>query len=201
MPRAYIRLCLFLLYLHRSSGRYVFPGAVNADMKKIFYMSLLTAVSVAVLSSCIIDRIPSDAADLKPGDRLPEFSVKMSNGKTVSDRTLEGRLSIIVFFHTGCGDCREELPVMQRFWLEYGNTVNVVCISRAESRASVEAYWEANGLTLPYSAQEDSELYYRFAKSVIPRVYVADRELVIRQVFDDDPVASYEDIVSAIDGI
>lgn len=171
------------------------------EMKNSLRILLWTAIAAAVIPSCIIDRIPSDAADLGPGDKVPEFSVKMSNGATVTDKMLAGSPSVIVFFHTGCGDCREELPVMQRLWQEYGKTVNIICISRAESSESVARYWETNGLTMPYSAQEDSSLYYRFARSVIPRVYVIDRDLVIRQVFDDDPVASYEDLVAAISSI
>ena len=41
-------------------------------------------------------------------------------------------------------------------------------------------------------------VYYQFAKSGIPRVYVIDKELVIRSVFTDNPLASYEDLAEAI---
>ena len=56
-----------------------------------------------------------------------------------------------------------------------------------------------NHLTLPYSAQENRTVYYQFAKSGIPRVYVIDKELVIRSVFTDNPLASYEDLAEAIE--
>ena len=32
----------------------------------------------------------------------------------------------------------------------------------------------------------------------LPRVYVIDKELVIRSVFTDNPLASYEDLAEAI---
>lgn len=158
----------------------------------------LWLIAVAILTSCIIDKGEKGAADLKPGDTAPAFSVRMDNGRTITDETLRGTPSVIVFFHTGCGDCRNELPVLQRFYNEYGKTVNVLCISRAESADDVSFYWTTNGLTLPYSAQDDAEIYYRFAKSVIPRVYIVDRDLVIRQVFTDDPIATYGELVEAV---
>lgn len=74
----------------------------------------------------------------------------------------------------------------------------MVCISREESSAEIVRYWDENHLTLPYSAQENRTVYYQFAKSGIPRVYVIDKELVIRSVFTDNPLASYEDLAEAI---
>ena len=104
---------------------------------------------------------------------------------------------MIVFFHTGCPDCRKELPVLQKIYTDYGQRIRMVCISREESSAEIVRYWDENHLTLPYSAQENRTVYYQFAKSGIPRVYVIDKELVIRSVFTDNPLASYEDLAEA----
>ena len=105
---------------------------------------------------------------------------------------------MIVFFHTGCPDCRKELPVLQKIYTDYSRRIRMVCISREESSAEIVRYWDENHLTLPYSAQENRTVYYQFAKSGIPRVYVIDKELVIRSVFTDNPLASYEDLAEAI---
>lgn len=76
--------------------------------------------------------------------------------------------------------------------------MDIVCISRKEGTASIEEYWNSANLTLPYSAQENADVYHLFAKSRIPRVYVVDEELVIHQVFTDSPLATYEDIMEEI---
>ena len=91
-----------------------------------------------------------------------------------------------------------ELPVLQKIYTDYGRRIRMVCISREESSAEIVRYWNENHLTLPYSAQENRTVYYQFAKSGIPRVYVIDKELVIRSVFTDNPLASYEDLAEAI---
>ena len=99
----------------------------------------------------------------------------------------------------------ESIPVFsvvmddgQIIYTDYGRRIRMVCISREESSAEIVRYWDENHLTLPYSAQENRTVYYQFAKSGIPRVYVIDKELVIRSVFTDNPLASYEDLAEAI---
>ena len=113
-----------------------------------------TAAAFVLLASCIREGRPG--GDIAPGDRLPDFVVEMNDGSLVSTASLEGSVSLIMFFNTGCPDCREELPAVQRIYDDFGPCVRIVCISREEGRAGIEAYWRENGLTLPYSAQEDS---------------------------------------------
>ena len=131
-------------------------------------------------TACIDDDVEEGTVDLQTGESIPVFSVVMDDGQIITSETLKGEVSLIVFFHTGCPDCRKER------------------ISREESSAEIVRYWDENHLTLPYSAQENRTVYYQFAKSGIPRVYVIDKELVIRSVFTDNPLASYEDLAEAI---
>lgn len=167
-------------------------------------MGLLKKISAAaaafvLLASCIREGRPG--GDIAPGDRLPDFVVEMNDGSLVSTASLEGSVSLIMFFNTGCPDCREELPAVQRIYDEFGSCVRIVCISREEGRAGIEAYWRENGLTLPYSAQEDREVYELFAGSGVPRVYVSSPDLVVRKVYDDDPIAGYDELAADIRGL
>lgn len=152
----------------------------------------------ALFTACIDDDAEEGTIDLQAGDPVPAFSVVMDDGQTVTSEHLKGKVSLIVFFHTGCPDCQKELPVLQRLYADYGQKIQLVCISREEGAAEISRYWEENHLTLPYSAQENRTVYYLFAKSGIPRVYVVDRDLVIRRVFTDNPLAGYEDLVEAV---
>ena len=151
---------------------------------------LILAVLVLAVSACIRDKIP-EGAELGPGDRLPEFSVILDDGSVVSTGDLSGKVSVIVFFHTGCPDCQAELPVIQRIHDD-------LCISREEDAADIAEYWAENGLTLPYSAQKDRTVYSLFARMGVPRVYVSSGDLVIHSVYDDSPVATYEDLAADI---
>lgn len=163
-------------------------------MKRSRIFFLLSACLLAVLSiSCITEE--EKGASLGVGDRLPEFSVETSDGAVVSNVSLMGNVSVIMFFHTGCPDCQQALPVMQLAYDEYAPLgVGFICISREEGADEVTPYWERFGYTLPYSAQSDRHIYSLFATSIVPRIYISDAEGVIRHVYTDDPVLTYDDL-------
>lgn len=149
----------------------------------IYIYALIVSVG---LCSCVKESFESDADSgdvVQVGQMLPAFSVTMSDGRQVSNLTLQGRRAAVVFFRTTCSDCQRELPKLQRFYEEMGDEVQFVCISRAESEADVQAFWQAQGLTLPYSAQEDSEVYALFATHTIPRIYIADKDGKVSHIF------------------
>ena len=152
---------------------------------------------VFLLSSCITegDKV---GQELVVGDKVPEFSVRMDNGETITAGDLMGNVSLIVFFHTSCKDCQKQLPVLQAFYERYPQ-YPLVCISREEKAASVSAYWANAGFTMPYSAQEDRSVYHLFAYQRVPRIYVVDTEGVICRIFTDSPLASLEDLLEAIE--
>ena len=144
------------------------------------------------LSACITeDEEMENGNNLEVGDRIPSFSVMMNDGSRVEDKDLLGKVSLIVFFNTACKDCQQEAYPQHP----------LVCISRKEDAASVSGYWQKQGLTMPYSAQQDRKIYQLFASHTIPRIYVVDEEGIIRAIFTDNPLASYEDLVQAVEGI
>ena len=179
-------------------------------IKRIFPVVLLSLLS---LVSCIDDK-PEEGANLQVGDNIPAFSVVLTDGTIVSNLTLSGMPALIVFFNTGCADCRHELPVVEQFYQylqkqndtgsqlkpaenKLAETCNVVCISREQSEEDVAAYWYANGFTMPYSAQPDRRIYELFAQSRIPRVYAVNEKGIIIAMWDDTDMPTLEDLQKA----
>lgn len=151
---------------------------------------------LVLLAGCVRDDEP-DVRSLGKGDPLPVFAVQTLDGEMVTSSQLEGKVSLICFFNTSCGDCRKELPVLQKLYESpEGSDINFLCISREEGEESVRSYWEANGLTLPVSAQPTAAIYHLFANYYIPRIYVVDKAGIIRAVFVEG--GSYADILAAL---
>ena len=165
-------------------------------MKRILFVLIM----LAVLTGCIKEK--QTGADLKVGDRLPDFEVVMDDGTVVTDEILSESVSVVMFFHTSCPDCRQVLPHMQKIYDEYASAgVRIVLISREDSKESVESFWRENGLKMPYSAQNDRKVYEKFAATRIPRVYVNEKGGIIRYVFTDDPNPSYDEICTALENV
>ena len=133
---------------------------------------------------------------------LPGFEVLMNDGSVVTDVFLKGSVSIVMFFHTSCPDCQQTLPKMQQIYDEYAaKGVKMVLISREEDQDDISDYWSRNNLDLPYSAQNDRKVYELFASSRIPRIYISDENGIVRYIFTDDPVPSYDDLKSALESL
>ena len=158
---------------------------------------LSTTLLLIFLSlSCIKEK--HTGADLAIGDRIPDFTVIMNDGTTVSGAQLREGVSCIVFFTTLCPDCQQTLPHVQKIYDEYlSQGVKFALISREEGVESIQNYWDSKGYMMPYSAQEDRRIYDLFAASRVPRVYICS-DGIIKSVFTDSPTPSYEDLAAAI---
>lgn len=153
-------------------------------------LALWTILLCAV--SCIQESEPV-AADLQTGDPIPDFTVMMNDGTYVSSEQLRRGMAVIVFFHTGCPDCQQTLPAVQRIYDEYRGKVGFALISREQGDDEISPYWESMGYTMPYSAQTDRTVYNLFASSRVPRVYVCKNGFV-KYMYDDSPIPSYSDL-------
>ena len=166
------------------------------QMRRLSLIFLL--ISALLMVSCIKDDVRG--ADLKVGDFLPDFEVVMSDGTTVSDKSLKGSVSVVVFFSTICPDCQQVLPIIQEIYDEYTPEGAVFAlISREQDERDISTYWADNALCMPYSAQQDRRVYEKFAKAGIPRIYINDKDGIIRYVYTDDPVPSYSELELALD--
>ena len=161
--------------------------------KGILYILTLTLA----LTSCIKEN--KTGKDLVTGEVIPDFTVTMNDGTVVTGASLREVPSCIMFFHSSCPDCRQALPVMQDIYDRYvSEGVRFALISREEEEASISAFWEENGFTMPYSAQSTREVYNLFAQTRVPRIYVCAKGGVIRNIYTDDPVPYFNELDRAI---
>lgn len=160
---------------------------------------LLYVATLLLPCSCIVDESSSADDVVTVGVTLPQFSVTMSDGTLVTSDSLCRTPSVVMFFHTGCSDCREALPLVQRLYDTYSpQGVSFAIISREEGVASVSAYWDAHAFTMPYSAQLDRTIYELFAYRRVPRIYISARGGVVCHIFSDNPVPHYAQLDDAL---
>ena len=158
----------------------------------------LLALAMIALGGCIAEEEPTEEV-VVVGSTLPDFEVTMNDGSLVTGAMLRTTPSVVMFFHTACPDCQQTLPRVQRLYDGYvGQGVQFALISREEGEATVAAYWEANGLTMPYSAQEDREVYEKFAYSRVPRIYISNASGRVTHSFTDSPIPTDEDLNGAV---
>lgn len=163
-------------------------------------LSSVLLSALLLLPSCVTESEP-DNVGVSIGDRLPEFSVTLSDGTTVSDASLKGEVSVIEFFNTSCRDCQGSLPVLQQLYDRCltSDDIYVFAIARDEGLSSVAGYWHDNGLSVPFSPQPDRHIYNLFASSGIPRIFIADKTGMITAAFAPEDEPSLDTLISAVE--
>ena len=142
--------------------------------------------------SCIKDDEPG-TGEIGVGDTIPDLTVQMSDGSTVTGASLRSGVALIMFFNTGCPDCRNTLPAVEQMFNRFKGDVSFALISREQVDEDIAPYWESQGYTLPYSAQTDGYVYNLFATSRVPRVYICHNGIV-KYMYHDNPIATAQDL-------
>jgi Uncharacterized protein SCO1/SenC/PrrC, involved in biogenesis of respiratory and photosynthetic systems len=174
-------------------------------MKKISIWSVILGLLLFV-AGCSSDNCDNCNEDIEPGniqvgDELPDFSVKLKSGEVINKKSLDGKVSLILFFSITCPDCQALFPSIERIYEEYKDNDKFVflAISRAEGEDKVGPFMNEKGYTFPYSPQETRDVYSLFAPSIVPRVYISNDECIVEEIFIDNPLATYEEMKNKID--
>lgn len=107
---------------------------------------------------------------LSVGQRAPDFTVELLDGRTVSLSDFRGRPVLINFWATWCGPCRKEMPDFQTVYdLQGGEDRFVVlAVNFMEARDDVAAFIEGLGVTFPVALDPDGKINGDLYRSAIP---------------------------------
>lgn len=138
---------------------------------------LFYIISLLSLTACIREDLPAGSFALEEGGVLPEFSISNPYG-TVSNKDLENKSTLIIFFSTTCSDCRKAFPDISALYNVYKDdpSVCVLLIARDETEEQVTAYFREHQYDMTFFADPDRKVYSLFADSAIPRVFLAGKD-------------------------
>jgi peroxiredoxin len=114
------------------------------------------------------------------GDKAPDFTVEMLDGRSVTLSELQGKPVLLIFWATWCPPCREELSHLQEGVIDlFGDKITVLPISRGEKRETVEGFLDKMGYTFPVGLDGDQSIYKKYASNYIPRCFVINAKGVV----------------------
>lgn len=132
----------------------------------IVVLVVVLALSLAIYKTLSKDdeaartkaQIGKDTAAMQEGEEpipAPDFAVKTSDKEETSfkDLTSNGKPTIINFWATWCGPCRQELPDYNRVFKEYGDRVNFLMVNLTDGNRDtverVQNFIEETGYSFP----------------------------------------------------
>ena len=190
-------------------------------MKKIFFKVCclaLLAGNIACTGQGKINKGESAAADsvavvmenetalqadstgyiVKGGNMAPDFTVTLTDGKSVSLSALRGKVVMLQFTASWCGVCRKEMPFIEKdIWLKHKNNPEfaLIGIDRDEPLDKVLAFAKNTGVTYPLGLDPGADIFAKYAlrNSGITRNVLIDREgkiVKLTRLYNEEEFAS-----------
>ena len=158
----------------------------------------------------ILDKLPPDprreefaaSTRISVGDKAPNFTCTTLNGETISLSQLQGKVVLVNFFATSCGSCVREMPYLQSEVFEMFRADDFFMIAIAREQ-QVDDFTEfkntkGKGLAFPMAVDTDSSIYNLFATQFIPRIFVIDKEGIVKWESGGLSKPQFEDLVNLI---
>ena len=142
-----------------------------------------------VIVLLVAGAIAAQAATVRTGDTVPEFTLPDRGGTPVSIAAMRGKVVCIEFWASWCPACRAMLPVLDQIAHRLGgDDVAVLAIDIDENRATAERFLAerlpAPALRVVYDP--GGTVMARFGTSSMPAIYVIDRRGVVRLIADEN---------------
>lgn len=144
-------------------------------------LTMLTAAAVSfAYEGRAIREGWANMGPLAPGTEIPEFRARTLEGERFDNAALEGKVTLMVFWTTWCGVCKDELPevaeIRREYQKMYGDRFQVVGVNadrKVDQSVAVVQYKEDHGLDLPM-VLDSGRLSQSFRVHVFPHTVIVD---------------------------
>ena len=180
-------------------------------MKKLFVLfsvclAALTSVSAQTADNQkeLVEKADSNGYVVFDGDKAPDFTVTLTDGRQLKLSDLRGKLVMIQFTASWCGVCRKEMPFIERdIWQRHKDNPNFVLIGidRDEPLEKVVNFAKQTGVTYPLGLDPGANIYAKYAlrQSGITRNILIDKDGTIikrTRLYKED---EFNSLVQSID--
>ncbi|BDD02913.1 TlpA family protein disulfide reductase [Aureibacter tunicatorum] len=118
---------------------------------------------------------------VKKGDKIIDFEIQMTNGKTIQSKELKGKVILVSFWATWCASCIRELyEIPSKIIDEFENEDFIFLpISIDEKPEKVKpklAQLKSKGINFESGIDSKKEIWDKYASGSIPKNLVINRE-------------------------
>jgi peroxiredoxin len=170
-------------------------------------MKKLSILFALLLSISTFGQSKDDRAYLvKVGDQAPDFTIKMTTGKTVKLSGLRGKVVMLQFTASWCSVCRKEMPFIERdIWLKHKSNPNfaLLAVDRDEPLKTVVKFAKDIPVTYSFGLDPHANIFafYAAREAGITRNVIIDKKgkiVFLTRLYD---VAEFNRMTKVIDGM
>lgn len=110
----------------------------------------------------------------------PFFNLKRVDGTFVNSRDLKGKPSLLFFWATWCPACKEEIPLLERFFEDLKEPLSIwTFVIDGESEKAVQKTISRFGITLPVLLDVKEKVARSYGVRLVPTTYLVSEEGLI----------------------
>ncbi len=143
---------------------------------------------------------------VKMGEQAPNFSMKLTNGKTVKLSDLKGKVVMLQFTASWCSVCRKEMPFIERdIWQKHKSnpTFVLMAIDRDEPIGTVLKFAKSIPISYPIGLDPKARIFTLYAErdAGITRNVIIDKSgkiVFLTRLFDQIEFNKMTDKIDAL---
>jgi thiol-disulfide isomerase/thioredoxin len=116
------------------------------------------------------------------GQRAPTIELTLIDGSVMSTADFVGKPMWINFMATWCPQCRDELPMMERYAGQLGDTMTVVVVDVGEDRQTVRQFIRELGVDLTVGVDPDSSVQSEWGVYALPVHFWLDADGIVQEI-------------------
>jgi cytochrome c biogenesis protein CcmG/thiol:disulfide interchange protein DsbE len=114
------------------------------------------------------------------GDKVPSFSAPLLVGDgELSLSDLAGKPLVVNFWASWCLPCRDEAPLFQRAYEEFGDEITILGIDIRDARTDALDFRDEYGVTFPSVRDEGMSIYAAYGLTGQPETFFIDADGVL----------------------
>lgn len=144
----------------------------------------VVARASALACVCLLSPLwTTPTAALEKGAKAPELEAETLEGDTVKLSALRGKVVLVDFWASWCEPCKEEMPLLDRLYAQYGDEDLVVLgVSVDRDESAMREFLAHNGVSFPVVHDAEHEIVGRYEPPKMPTSYLVGPEGVVRYI-------------------
>lgn len=110
------------------------------------------------------------------GDTAPDFEVSLIDGTTTTLTSLRGKVVMLIFFSTGCPDCKAQFDRMRQLIAQQHPSFHILAISRDESAEQTNSFISSYDMNIAVGIDPGRAIYEKYATMYVPRNFLIGRD-------------------------
>ena len=139
--------------------------------------------SILVVAATLLALTIPAEAEVKPGEKSPDFAAKTLSGADLRLSSLRGKVVLLDFWASWCEPCKKELPLLARMAPRLKQKgIEIVAVNIDEDRQKALDFLRTHSLQLTVVADPSKAIVGRWEPPKMPSSFAIDKNGVVRAI-------------------